>query len=268
MDINSINWNQIWKELRDKRKRPKHGPEYWNKRAPSFNDHVKKTGYSAAFLEIMKPSKTWTVMDMACGGGTLAIPLASKVKEVTAVDFSDGMLNIIKSRAKKAKINNIQTINAAWEDNWEEKGMGAFDVVVASRALAMRDVQAAIEKLNCHAKKRVFISTVSGEGPHDSRIFEAVGRKFTPMTDYIYLYNLLYQMGIRAEVAFIREDSKRIYNDHDTALKSFGWMLGTMNRQEQNRLKKFLQDHLIPHKGKWKLDYNKKIEWAVLSWGK
>jgi SAM-dependent methyltransferase len=266
MDINSIDWNQIWKEQRAKRIHKEESPEYWNKRAPSFAEHAVKSSYSDAFLKIMKPKRSWTVLDMACGGGTLSIPLAYKVKEITAVDFSEAMLEILSGEARKRKLKNIRTIKAAWFDNWTDKNIGVYDIAIASRALSMDDIQSAFLKLISCAGKRVYISIVSGEGPRDIKIIEAVGRKFNPHVDYIYAYNLLYQMGIRANVDFITDQKSKLFKDHESAFESFKWMIESITEQEEVLLKQFLKQHLVRYKGKWIMDYEKKVQWAVLWW--
>ena len=167
-----------------------------------------KTGYAEAFLKIVNPKKTWTIFDMACGAGTLAIPFAKHVKAITAVDFSDKMLDILREQCDKSKISNIRTINRSWEDDWGRAGIGLHDVAIASRSLVVDDLRSAIIKLDSFARKRVYISTIVGDGPHDRRIFDAVGRELNTGPDYIYNYNLLYQMGICANVDFITDKNR------------------------------------------------------------
>lgn len=101
MNIKSIDWNQVWKELRAKRPLATHTNKYWNKRAPSFANHVSKTGYADTFIKIIKPKRSWTVLDMGSGAGTLALPLSPKVKEITAVDFSDTMIDLLDESCRK-----------------------------------------------------------------------------------------------------------------------------------------------------------------------
>ncbi len=268
MDIKSIDWNQIWKEQRAKRHTTCRGNQYWNKRAPSFAEHVPKTGYADAFLKIIKPKKSWTVLDMGCGAGTLALPLSSRAKEITAVDFSDTMIELLNGSIHKKKIRNIKTIKASWEDNWDHAGIGEYDIAIASRSLAIDDIRTGIEKLNNAARKRVYISTVVGDGPHDSKIFKAIGRNFVPPPDYIYLYNLLYKMGIIANISFITEDQMREYDSHETAQKSFTWMLNETTKEEEERLAAFLHKHLIRKGSKWIFDYKKTVRWTVIWWEK
>ncbi len=268
MNITSIDWNKVWLEQRKKNPRKQYTSEYWNKRAPSFAEHTNKSEYADKFIKIIKPNRTWTALDMGSGSGTLAIPLASRLKEVTAVDFSDNMLRILQENAEKKKLKNIKTIRASWDDNWNKLDIGLHDIVIASRSLAVDDLRGAIVKLNNAARKRVFISTVAGDGPHDRRIFQAIGREFYPPVDYIFVNNLLYQMGIYANIIFITNKSDRIYDSHKTALDSFTWMINDMTRKEKEMLSGFLDEHLVPYKGKWILNYKKTVRWAVLWWDK
>ena len=56
------------------------------------------------------------VLDIGAGPGTLAIPLAPRVKEVTAVEPGAGMVSILQERAAREGITNIRCIQKRWED--------------------------------------------------------------------------------------------------------------------------------------------------------
>jgi SAM-dependent methyltransferase len=268
IDIQTIDWNAVCKERKAMRSSPARGPACWNKRAPSFAENAKKTGYAEAFLKIVNPKRSWTVFDMACGAGTLAIPFAKHVKAITAVDFSDKMLDILREQCYQLKIPNIRTINASWEDDWDRAGIGLHDVAIASRSLVLDDLRSAIMKLNSIAKKRVYISTVVDDGPYDRRVFDAIGRELNMGPDYIYNYNLLYQMGIRANIDFITERNHKAYKKRSQLIESMEWMLGNMTPEEEIKLKNYLDKHLVYDAGWWTLDYAKKTTWAVIWWNK
>ena len=64
-DISEIDWNEVIKNKKNSATGPvKSGPEFWNKRAPSFADHAGKTFYPDSFIKIMNPDPSWTVLDM------------------------------------------------------------------------------------------------------------------------------------------------------------------------------------------------------------
>jgi SAM-dependent methyltransferase len=268
-DISDIDWNEVIQNKKEiQPKTVNSGPEFWNKRAPSFAEHAGKTFYPDSFIKIMNPDPSWTVLDMGCGGGTLALPMAEKVSHITAVDFSEKMLEILSTEAERRGIKNIRTIHASWEDTWEESGIGMYDVAIASRSLAVDDINSALSKLNNAARKRVIISTVVGDGPFDRKMLEAAGRERSAGVDYIYFYNLLYQMGILANINFITEERNNTFGSIEEALESVRWMFQEMTPEEVVKLKQYLKDHLVEIDGRLVLDYKKKSTWAVIWWDK
>lgn len=50
------------------------------------------------------------VIDVACGPGTVALRVAPKVATVTAVDFSEPMLNELRTRARQRNVTNVEVI--------------------------------------------------------------------------------------------------------------------------------------------------------------
>jgi SAM-dependent methyltransferase len=266
-DISEIDWDELIKNQRERKpEKRERGPQYWDKRATSFVDHVGKTTYPDAFLKIMEPQESWTVLDMGCGGGTLSLPLASLVREITAADFSPKMVEILNTEIGRRGIRNIKTMRLSWEDDWPQKEMGVYDVAIASRSLSVDNIHAAILKLIGAARRRVYISTVVGDGPMDRRIFDAVGRELIPAVDYIYIYNLLYQMGIHANISFIEEENCKIFDNVNAAGNYLKWMLHEMTDKEEYKLDLYLQENMVMKDGKKIFDYKKTFKWAVIWW--
>jgi hypothetical protein len=165
-------------------------------------------------------------------------------------------------------INSVRTVHGRWEDDWNELGIGEHDVAIASRSLITEDLQTAVLKLNKAARKRVYISTLVGDGPYDRRMFEALGRELNSGPDYIYVYNLLYGMGIHAGVHFISYRERNSYKSHDDAFAVQKGRLGAMTSREENALKEYFKKHLVARDGKWEMDRCREIRWAVLWWVK
>jgi len=268
-DISDIDWNDLIKTQRKRKPEKKEpGNQHWDKRAPSFVDHVGKTAYPDAFLKIMQPQADWTVLDIGCGGGTLSLPLSSRVKEITAVDFSGKMLEMLSAEIQRQGIKNIRTVMASWEDDWSAKNIGFYDVAIASRSLSVDDVEEAIKKLDRAATKRVYLSTVVGDGPYDRRIFDAIGRDLIPAVDYIYIYNLLYQNGIHANISFIHEENAKTFDDAGAAVSYLKWMLREVTPEEEHKLGMYIRDNMVMEGGKRLFKYKKSFKWAVLWWDK
>jgi len=58
-----------------------------------------------ATKSLLKNIKDKKILDLGCGTGRYAIPLAKKGAKVTAVDFSKEMISIAKKKAKENKLN-------------------------------------------------------------------------------------------------------------------------------------------------------------------
>jgi SAM-dependent methyltransferase len=267
-DIREIDWNRIIAEIQGRKGVRDGSSEYWDKRAPAFARNASKSDYVDKILRFMKLESQWSVLDVGCAAGTLTIPLASKVKTVTGMDISARMLVLLGERCGQLGIDNIRTVQGRWEDDWGELGIGEHDVAIASRSLITRDCHTALEKLNKAARKRVYVSTLVGDGPYDRRMFEALGRELNPGPDYIYVYNLLYGMGIQAAVHFVSYHERNSYESHDEAFTAHKGRLGMMSSREEDILKEFFKKHLIHRCGKWEMDSSREIRWAVLWWDK
>ena len=269
MRFEDIDWNELWKQSRGSRSwRPKKERD-WDSRAAGFAKRNAGSAYVKEFLALIDPDPTWTVLDVGSGPGTLAIPLAQQVKKVTALDFSPAMLRHLTDAAAAAEIDNIETVEAAWEDDWAQKGISAHDVTIASRSLSVGDLGAALAKLDRWATKAVFIADKVGSGPFDPTVFEAVGRSFSAGPDYIFTVNILYSMGIYAHVDFITVDRNLTYDSPEQALESCRWMLDCLTREEEEKLSWHVSEHLSPTPdGRWQMSGQKPAQWAMIWWKK
>lgn len=267
-DIRDIDWNRICAETRRGRSYPSGSAAYWDKRASSFARNASKSDYVGKFLRFIEVKPHWTVLDVGCAAGTIAIPLAGRTKRITAMDISANMLAMLRQRCSELGIANIRTVHAGWEDDWGAMDIGVHDVSVASRSLITSDFRGAIEKLDNAARKRVYFSTIVGDGPLDRRIFEALGRELNPGPDYICLYNLLYQMGITANVNFITYEDRNSYDSPDDAYSVIKCRFEEMSAKEEEILRKYLKEQLVCRNGSWEMSYRRKILWAVFWWDK
>jgi len=268
IDVRLIDWNRVWQARRAERSSPKRDADFWNGRAASFAKATAGSDFSDRFLAIVNPKSHWNVLDMGCGSGTLAVPLAKSVASVTAVDLSGEMLALARARCEAEGIDNVTILQGRWEDNWNELGIGVHDVAIASRSMVADDLRGSVLKLDAIARNRVYIVTVVGDGPYDRRLFEAIGKPLNVGPDYIYNYNMLYQMGIPANVAFIEETRNRTYSDPEEAFASVQWMFfGGLNSLEEEKLRAYVRAHLVFHNG-WRFSYDKVVRWAVIWWEK
>ncbi len=267
MNPRDIDWNEMWRQARARRTCPGKGSGDWDRKADSFANRNLKSRYPEKLIEIINPEPSWTVLDIGSGPGTLSIPLAGMVRQVTAMDYSPRMLEILQEQAEKKGLLNLNVLKAAWEDDWDALGVPVHDVTIASRSLSVDDLEAALKKMISRTGRRGVISDRVGHGPFDPEIFRAVGRELSPGPDYIYTLNLLYQLGINAGVEYITLEKSRNFSSKEDALESCKWMLGAMTPEEEDKLADHVSTRLVrTGENNWRLDTQNPPRWAIISW--
>ncbi len=236
-----INWAELRTHALAAKGWKDKGPEDWDKKAESFASRNKSTTYVDLFISHLPLTASMSVLDIGSGPGTLALPIAKRVKQVTAVDFSRGMLDTLINIADKENIHNVTPVQCAWEDNWKDKGLKPHDIAIASRSMGVKDLGQALKKINDHAKKYVYISDKIGTTPFDTGAFKALNRPFTSGPDYIYTLNTLYTMGIHANVTVIELEQDTVYHSMEEAIKSYSWMFHDISDDELDVLKHYIQ---------------------------
>lgn len=264
-----IDWNEMWTAERSRKTwRTKRNAD-WDQRAAGFARRNLGSSYAGEFISRMRLAPHLTVLDMGCGPGTLALPIARKVLSVTAVDFSTSMLEELNRQAAAQKITNVKTVASAWEDDWTAKGIGRHDIAIASRSLSVDNLAGALKKLDQWTTRAIYIADRVGGGPFDPNIYSAVGREFIAGPDYIFTLNILYTLGIHARVDFITIDRGRHYDSLDHAFDSCRWMLDPMTKEEDDLLREYLSRHLKNKgDGSWHLPSLKPAKWALIWWEK
>lgn len=267
LQFKDLDWALLWKQAKAKKNWRKKDSKAWDKKAASFAQRTSRSVYTEKFLTLLQPEPDWTVLDIGCGPGTLALPIADQVRHVTAVDFSKAMLSILQQRAKEQHLANIQTRQLSWQDNWQDAGIKPHEVAIASRSLAVPDLKAALEKLCRYGTKKICITDRVKHGPMDPDAFAALGRKLESGPDFIYTVNLLYQMGYLPSVSFIRLEESLPYSSFEEALASYTWMFTDLTEDE-----KILLGRYVSSMTSTKADNTVEVQrrhvptWAFISW--
>ena len=264
-----LDWDQLWQNARSRKSWGSSGPKDWDRKASSFSSRNQSSPFVALVLDLLPLSPGSTVLDIGCGPGTLALPVAGRVQSVTAVDYSAGMLATLTDLAEKAGIDNIRTVQASWEDDWEALGIGRHDITLASRSLAVADLRSALQRLNRFASSTVFIVDRISPSPFDPEAFAAAGRRFECGPDYIYVLNTLYSMGIHANVRIISLERETRFADLDDAMNSYRWMIRDMSAGEEEALRKHLETRSRPAgDGGLIIERGHAPQWACIWWSR
>lgn len=86
-------------------------PAFWNRRSEVFDKQVLSV-YENAYKKTVKRSAAFLkkedrVFEIGCGTGVATIPLSKYVKEITATDISENMIQKAREKAKDQSKDNI-----------------------------------------------------------------------------------------------------------------------------------------------------------------
>lgn len=262
---NDVDWMNFWAErLKNKKNKD------WNKAAPGFYKRTRKDDYQDALLEKLILDENDTVLDVGCGEGSVTIPIAEKVKKVIGIDSSPKMLEYLKKRAVKNNINNIETILKPIEDITYVE-IGNVDVVICSRSLnGIVPIDKTLSELNKIANKYVFITIFGPENKKIEKDFEKeIGIKTEDFPDYNYFFNILFNLGIYANIERFDLSNYREYDSIKEAMDNGKFRLDLYNDEEKKLLEKYLKK-ILTYKAESKKYYNikDKADWILIWWKK
>ncbi len=235
---------------------------HWDNKAQKMRKKVYacNPGYLPILLDTINIQPHETALDVGCGPGTVALPLAKDAKHVWALDYSPKMLEIVAEEAKDRGLTNVTTLQKSWSDNWDD--VPEVDVVVASRSTLVGDLDGMIERLNAKARSRVVITAITEPHFFDEGIFDAIGRDKVGFPTYIYTVNRLYQMGIECEVRFIENPPMPFKGTFEELAQSLGFSIGALTTEELAKLKVFYDERMATNT----VIRQGQSRWAMLSW--
>ena len=270
--IEDFEWAEMWNNaIEGSRWGQRAGmPEFWDERVDWFEELVLQSDRAGMIMSRIEKESDYTVLDIGAGPGTATIPLAKNVKGVTVVEPSSGMLARLKENASKENLANITYLPKKWEDVEIGKDIeaGGHDVVIASHSLVIKDIKDALVKINDAVKRSVYIFIVAGrrnekEGSSLWSLFNREKQGLHP--DYIYLYNILYQLGIYANVEIIDANHNMQFPDLDAAVQHYKkWM--NVSGADEEKLRLYLSENLVKENDAFWLRH--KLRTAMISWRK
>lgn len=263
-NIKAINFATLYSTQRVASTHKIKDKESWNKKATNMNKKIHNSFYNDMIKKVIKIDKEDTILDVGCGPGTFSLPFAPLSKHISAFDFSSKMIEILEASIKEKNINNITSFVHDMEDSWDH--IPTCDIVLASRCLEVEDMEDILKKINMHAKKAVYLTFKLGKSYLNEKVLVAIGRDIIPKPDYIYLINILYNMGIYAELKLICPDESKYttVESEKEYIESISWSLDGITEEEANKASKFYKECL----SKDICPPLRDNRWALISWKK
>ena len=210
-----------------------------------------------------------TVLDVGCGEGSITIPLSQKVKDITALDSSPKMLEYLQKRCEERDIDNIESKLMAIEDITYD-AIGDKDVIVCSRSLnGIVPIEKVIYELNKIANKYVFITLFGPENKKIEKDFDKeLGIKTEDFPDYNYFFNILFNIGIYANVERFDLNNYREYDSIEEAMDNGKFRLDLYSDDEKERLRNYLKRILQKNSSGKYYNVKDKADWVLIWWKK
>lgn len=215
-------WIATWRDIVEAREQhagAHSDPHYWDRRAAGFARTTRAR--VDEFLEVLAPhlSPRRTLIDVGAGAGRHVVPLAQRLEWVTAVEPSEGM------RSHIPPLDNVTVVASTWED----AEVAPADVVICNHVLyGVADPVPFIEKMNRHARERVFVMMRESDLPHPAELVRQrlSGARRPRMPRFSDLFMLLIHLGIAPDVHFLRYPTTTRYADLGEALDDCRTVLG------------------------------------------
>ncbi|MBT9148987.1 MAG: class I SAM-dependent methyltransferase [Dehalococcoidia bacterium] len=261
-----MTWADEWRKLVLGSSLRKGGDPFTSREFVEWYDRqLEHNGYPGILLDKVRShlNKGSTVLDIGAGTGAFAIPLAQLVKEVMVVEPSPQMLARLGS--KMNNLTNIHLINQRWEDvNIEE--VGIHDMIIAAHSLYdIIDIETILKKMISAAKKHLYIIMGVGRSDFYADIWQHFKEEYHPPPSFIYAYNVLYEMGILADVEIVQTPRSQVYSGIGQAVKHWTARLDLPSEKE-DQLRAFLRNRLKEREGL--LYFEEKGQTAIIRYEK
>lgn len=87
---------------------------HFDQKAKDWDKDLEKTEraklIAAKMVKVIQPNKQLNALEFGCGTGLLSFELKEYFKEITLVDYSEGMINVLKEKIKHKKIKNFKPL--------------------------------------------------------------------------------------------------------------------------------------------------------------
>lgn len=115
-------------------------PGFWDRIAPWYEKWASRGTYHSAILKelIQMVEQGWQVMDIGAGTGVLSLPIAAMGCSITAIEPSEGMRSLFRTKLGAAGTHNVTIVGKRWEDFQTDKE-SSQDLIIACNSLHLTE---------------------------------------------------------------------------------------------------------------------------------
>lgn len=239
MTLDDLDFGALYREHMQRNRLVPKPASAWDTRAGDYGRtqgaQSQRSTYIDDFLARLNLSGAHSVLDIGCGPGTLALPLAQRGLDVVALDYSERMLEQLRDKAGAAKLTNICALHRAWEDDWHD--VPVCDIAIASRSTTVDDLEMALNKMVRHARLRAYFSYPADGFFVGREILALLGTQPPVLPDLLLALGMLRRMGAHPRVDHILMPSRLAgCTSFDEFEQRLSWSTGALDEGARLRL--------------------------------
>jgi len=194
--MKEVDWLELWRELITRNFQPETEGMVEKYKAKKEN----RTERPDPLLDFVlnETDEGETAIDIGPGTGRWTIPLAKRLKSVTAVEPTPGMLDMLRENLDAAGLANVNILPRSWEDATPS----IHDITFCAHGMyGSPDLASFVRKMECSARKRCYLALrlLPADGIMAELSMKIYGCRHDN-ADAVIAYNALYSMGIYANM--------------------------------------------------------------------
>jgi hypothetical protein len=130
------------------------------------------------------------------------------------------------------------------------------------------DMKAALINIIAITGRAAYLTFPVVHLPLDFEVYAGIGRGKKKHPPYIYILNMLYQMGINANAEVLYSRVNVQFPSIEEAVEDLQWRTDPFTPDEKVKLKKFIEEKFSAQKGSPVFTHEGKSQWALIWWKK
>lgn len=247
--------------------------EFWTERKVAwYRRAVARSDYAVTVLGAVEGilADCDSALDVGAGCGALALPLARRLRRVTALEPAPAMARALREEATARGLANVEVVEAAWGD---VPSIPHDLVLCAHVGELLRPTAAFLGEVSAAAHRSVVLVRDAPPEPgkiRDKFFFRELYPRFlgrpyeTEGLDPMETVERLRALGITPGLTAIRYRSDQPFDDLEDACGFWEEYLGLAPDAERPFLRDFLAERLVREDGGWLAPYEKHA--LVIAW--
>jgi SAM-dependent methyltransferase len=206
-----------------------------------------------------------TALDVGAGFGALALPLARRLRHVTALEPSPPMAAALRRAAARGGVRNLTLLTA----RWGERPLARHDLVLCAHVgPLLREDSPFLRQVGAVAARAVVLVHDAGGG--DDKFFfpelypALLGRSYERARDPDAPLRALAALGVAPRVSLVEYRSDQPFASLEEACDFWMSYMRLEGDGARAFLRAFLRDRLVRDDGGWRAPFRKRAR--VISW--